>query len=193
MSKKDIVVTWQHIWNIIVFEWLLLLTLVLATSCGDAGAGRYDIVIHDDTRSVSVESVDAGVDAVLEVIGGKGHQLSGLELRVEAQPLPLDGWSNGPCKYPAYIDGASSGLCAAGLSYTPEENLIRVWKDTPCWARTAWVHELCHTFQWYRDGATDAEHHDPKWWMGASPRGSTTSVEGRAMTIAIAAECPDSP
>lgn len=165
--------------------WLVLFLAVFlfaVCGCGDEGAGRYGFVLKDRTDSVTVEELDIATDHLLAVIGGSGGRLreENLEVIVEPRVLPLDG-SPGPCKYEP-----SSGKCAAGLSYIGPDR-IRVWRYVDCFYRGAFVHELIHFFQWWRDEEMDEDHSSTKWWDTPVSRGS---VEDRAYETVVQ-ECPE--
>ena len=162
-----------------------LLCLAL-TACGADFdyTTAHGIMVIDETGSIHQAQVESATEAMLGVIGGTGARLQGVRLRIEANPLPLDGQS-GSCRYPAVDqDGSPSGRCAGGLSWVDQE-YVRVWAMSTCFANSAFVHELCHLFQWWRDDTEDHDHTNEAWWLGEG------SVDFRGSMAAFNQECPN--
>lgn len=146
------------------------LCFLLLGACGQQGFDyetAQGMRIYSFEGYPSVEQVESSCAATIAAMGGRGYKaLEYVKVIAENHPIdvPSVGLTNG-----VYL----KNLDEIGINITDQ-----------CWARTAFVHELIHMYQWKRDQISDNLHTDPYWW-------GYTGIEAKAQNLAISFECPE--
>lgn len=146
---------------------LILLSLVVSCSPDP------DFETHQGMRIFSLngiptqEMIESSCAATVFAMKGTGWKaFEGLTLNVQDEPFDLGDVG--------YVNGFYSHVYFE----------IGITMTNKCLARTAFVHELIHMFQWTWEQNDDYLHEDRYWW-------GWQGIEARAQNFAILNECPE--
>lgn len=138
----------EQVFELIVALLILpLLCLILLSGCGTQPdyTTRHGIQVYDQTTEQATDRADIEyiTEKALEL---RPTKIPWLVLRLVDEPIDLSLYYNGDCK-------TASGTFAEGT--------LTVWvRQDPCFARTAFGHELMHALHWLHDGTHYGTHEE---------------------------------